>query len=101
MRHLKVRIVVAVLTFAIGLILSGIVKSVFHRASRPSDNLSSSSEDQWHRLYWAAQFSSDPAMTHEVHKRLLCANKQGVADAVLIDTDTQLFCRAADGATHQ
>jgi hypothetical protein len=100
MRQLSLRLGIALFTFVLAVTLSSLVSKVFKTPqAQVSTNIST--EDQWHRLYEAAGMSGDSTLVQSVHKRLLCANKQGIADAIYIETNEGTCCQKMDKTNHQ
>jgi hypothetical protein len=101
MKRIGIGIMVAVLAFFLGIAISKIWSISRHEAAQRSVVLTSSRDEEWHRLYEAAGLTGDQVIIKEVNDRLLCANSAGVQDAWLVELETTRVCKKSDGSIHE
>jgi hypothetical protein len=101
MKPISFRIGVALLAFFLGVVASTIRLRYF--TSRPESACPhmASRDEEWHRLFEAGGMSADADTREGVNRRLLCANKEGISDAVRIDLEDGVWCKRADGTMQQ
>ncbi len=98
MQRVLIKLAAAVFTFIL-------VLSAYTLSSRLESHFLADAqcpvEERWHRLYEAALMSGATSLQEEVSDRLLCANREGMAEAWPIEIHGQSWCQKVDRSIHE
>jgi hypothetical protein len=103
MRYITLRLMVALLTFGLGLITYSVWSLGLHsrEANKRVVPVSQLREEEWHKLYEAAAMTGDQTILDSVRGRLLCTNADGISDARLVEIKGRAACENANGTIYE